>query len=245
MTGRESTPSLPVSAVTIERVRGMGRRLAEFYEQNSNAYMTGSVPSAFLDPFNAMCDLALTRVSETPATANQCDGCQRGLPVRSRNFGSEIHYEPDSGLSVMACTKDRYNEEQQAMVENATHAKVAAPSDKPLPTQRTVKRFREVCSTYGGGRMLEKETGEWVSFDDYHQLERELAELRLAYQQMASVSPTRVSAIATQPEIPSELYDGMAVYVALGENSGVSPKNVAAVLDVVVRLIRKRVRGRS
>lgn len=40
-------------------------------------------------------------------------------------------------------------------------------------------------------------------------------------------------------EIPAELFDGMAVYVALGENSGISPRDVAAVLDVVVRLIRK------
>lgn len=39
-------------------------------------------------------------------------------------------------------------------------------------------------------------------------------------------------------EIPAELFDGMAVYVALGEKSGVSHRDVAAVLDAVVRLIR-------
>lgn len=41
--------------------------------------------------------------------------------------------------------------------------------------------------------------------------------------------------------VPVELFDGMAVHVGLGENSGISPRAVAAVLDVVARLIRKRI----
>jgi len=43
---------------------------------------------------------------------NQCDGCRRGLPIRySRVAPSDrtpLHYDPDAGYVVMACTKDRY-----------------------------------------------------------------------------------------------------------------------------------------
>ena len=80
--------------------------------------------------------------------------------------------------SVRASGKSAEAEDTEGRGFESHQPAGAAPSDKSLPTQRTVKRFREVCSTYGGGRMLEKETGEWVSFDDYHQLERELAMVR-------------------------------------------------------------------
>lgn len=42
-----------------------------------------------------------------------------------------------------------------------------------------------------------------------------------------------------KPELPAELFDGYAVWEALGDDSAVSQRTVAAVLDVVVRLIRK------
>lgn len=48
-------------------------------------------------------------------------------------------------------------------------------------------------------------------------------------------------------EMPPELYDGMAVYVALGveKTEKIRPEMVSDVLDALVRLIRKRVRHSS
>lgn len=43
---------------------------------------------------------------------------------------------------------------------------------------------------------------------------------------------------ATRANIPAALFDGYAVYEAMGKPEDVSPHNVAAVLDAVVRLIR-------
>lgn len=54
----------------------------------------------------------------------------------------------------------------------------------------------------------------------------------------APAAPSAVSANAGA--IPDVLFDGYAVYKALGEDGGVSHRNVAAVLDAVVRLIRSQ-----
>jgi hypothetical protein len=43
---------------------------------------------------------------------------------------------------------------------------------------------------------------------------------------------------ANTPSIPAVLFDGYAVYESMGKPDDVSPRNVAAVLDAVVRLIR-------
>lgn len=39
--------------------------------------------------------------------ANQCDGCQRGLPTRRSKHGTLMHDGPDT-MPVMACAADRY-----------------------------------------------------------------------------------------------------------------------------------------
>lgn len=49
----------------------------------------------------------------------------------------------------------------------------------------------------------------------------------------------RRTAVSERGELPAELFDGYAVYEAMGKPSDVSPRNVAAVLDAVVRLVRK------
>lgn len=46
-------------------------------------------------------------------------------------------------------------------------------------------------------------------------------------------------------DIPAELFDGVGVYAALGIESDVRPHQVSAVLDAVVKMIRKNQRERS
>lgn len=46
---------------------------------------------------------------------NQCEGCKRGLPVSKGsaiNQGEtfDMHYDPETKMPVMVCTKDRYEE---------------------------------------------------------------------------------------------------------------------------------------
>jgi hypothetical protein len=36
---------------------------------------------------------------------NQCDGCRRGLPL---DYYKQTHYDHESGLPVMGCTKHLY-----------------------------------------------------------------------------------------------------------------------------------------
>lgn len=47
-------------------------------------------------------------VSLTEETVNQCDGCRRGLPTRSTEFGGAIHYNPDGSYDHIGCTAHLY-----------------------------------------------------------------------------------------------------------------------------------------
>lgn len=85
---------------------------------------------------------------------------------------------------------------------------------------------REVEAAIEAGPQITSKPG----FTEYRETPQEFAR-RIAKMVLAPQSAIR--------EIPAELFDGMEVYVALGEKSGISPRDVAAVLDAVVRLIRK------
>lgn len=41
---------------------------------------------------------------------NQCDGCQRGLPLVDSKFGGKIH--KGKGYDMIVCTADRYKEKK-------------------------------------------------------------------------------------------------------------------------------------
>ena len=96
----------------------------------------------------------------------------------------------------------------------------AAPSEKP---QRDVLvLLAELRQIYGVPQSL---------IDELAEMDRQFHAAQSATQQSDTAKPERL-------ELPHELFDGYAVWKALGDDSGVSPRNVAAVLDAVVRLIR-------
>jgi hypothetical protein len=68
---------------------------------------------------------------------------------------------------------------------------------------------------------------------------------RLARAYLDALDVINAAPISEKQEIPAELYDGMAVYVALGSEKTMTirPHMVADVLDAVVRLIRKNCRS--
>lgn len=57
---------------------------------------------------------------------NQCDGCRRGLPMRYSRVVPEsrtlLHFDPDAGYVVMACTADRYQSSHAARDEPTKEA---------------------------------------------------------------------------------------------------------------------------
>lgn len=71
------------------------------------------------------------RLSHVDTPINQCDGCRRGLPIRSGiGEGSRIHYGSD-GVPVMLCTKERYQGEQSGDVGKSETPQGGVGSQKP------------------------------------------------------------------------------------------------------------------
>lgn len=67
---------------------------------------------------------------------NQCDGCQRGLPIETSQFGSKLHR--DQG-GAFACTRDSYQLELEPKSRDTWHQ----------PEKRVTQSAPFVC---GGGQ---------------------------------------------------------------------------------------------
>jgi hypothetical protein len=75
-----------------------------------------------------------------------------------------------------------------------------------------------------------------------HEVGREFGPYRVAryvHESMLAAAVTNAPASAIKAELPTELFDGYAVFEELGKHRALQPHQVSAVLDAVVRLIRK------
>lgn len=55
---------------------------------------------------------------------NQCDGCQRGLPMVDNGFGGEVH-QGNGKYDRIACTADRYEDRYTNHIDTAVAKSLA------------------------------------------------------------------------------------------------------------------------
>ncbi len=130
-----------------------------------------------------------------------------------------FHVVPSHEQPINAAPRANENEANPATPITTAPAGAAPSSIAPSELAVIAKQMRERAA------MLEREGIQYGT---------ELAWLDEWVAKLEAFVPS-----ATQRrDLPPELFDGYAVCKALGDGSGVSQHNVAAVLDAVVRLIR-------